>query len=433
MPNRRTFLKSAAGLAGASAFMLPRDALPRSAVRLTGWAFAPEVVRANLDRFESMEPGYKVEMQMFAPADYGTRIVALAAADRLRDVLYVRGENLVAWVNAGYLQPVDGLPGIEEVKNDLFPFVRAGMSVDGKLYGLPYFTDIQVFYYNEQMLARAGIDGPPASLNELREQSLALKKAGVAEYPLIFGLKKATWSNVDWWTLVYASGGRLFDEKLEPVFPDGDGTALEVLQWMVDAVHTWKIADPAAVELDVNQTRDLFGAGRYAFVMQHRYDESRYNDPKLAAASGQIKMGMIPGLDGAARGTFGIVRMYGLAKTLGDRDGCAALLGYLGGKDAEGRYHTAADWFEKFTLGYGVRSLDADPAVQAHFGKFGNAEVKRRLAAVARVSELQLAPWGAEWESFNYDRVQAALIRKVTPREALEASARRARDLRERW
>ena len=413
--------------------MLPRDAWPRTAVRLTGWAFAPEVVRANLDRFESMESEYKVEMQMFAPADYGTRIVALAAADRLRDVLYVRGENLVAWVNAGYLQPVDGLPGIEEVKNDLFPFVRGGMSVGGKLYGLPYFTDIQVFYYNEQMLARAGIDGPPASLDELREQSLALKKAGVAEYPLIFGLKKATWSNVDWWTLVFASGGRLFDEELKPVFPDGDGTALEVLQWMVDAVHTWKIADPAAVELDVNQTRDLFGAGRYAFVMQHRYDESRYNDPKLAAASGQIRMGMIPGLGGATRGTFGIVRMYGLAKTLGDRDGCAALLGYLGGKDAEGRYHTAADWFEKFTLGYGVRSLDADPQVQAHFGKFGNAGVKQRLAAVARVSELQLAPWGAEWESFNYDQVQAALIRKVSPREALEASAKRARDLRERW
>ena len=195
------------------------------------------------------------------------------------------------------------------------------MSVDGKLYGLPYFTDIQVFYYNEQMLARAGIDGPPASLDELREQSLELKKAGVAEYPLIFGLKKATWSNVDWWTLVYASGGRLFDDELEPVFPDGDGTALEVLQWMVDAVHTWKIADPAAVELDVNQTRDLFGAGRYAFVMQHRYDESRYNDPKLAAASGQIKMGMIPGLDGATRGTFGIVRMYGLAKHWGTATG----------------------------------------------------------------------------------------------------------------
>ena len=180
--------------------MLPLSAWPRTAVRLTGWAFAPEVVRANLDRFESMASEYQVEMQMFAPADYGTRIVALAAADRLRDVLYVRGENLVAWVNAGYLQPVDGLPGIEEVKSDLFPFVRAGMSVGGKLYGLPYFTDIQVFYYNEQMLARAGIDGPPASLDELREQSLALKKAGVAEYPLIFGLKKATWSNVDWWT-----------------------------------------------------------------------------------------------------------------------------------------------------------------------------------------------------------------------------------------
>ena len=243
-----------------------------------------------------MASEYQVEMQMFAPADYGTRIVALAAADRLRDVLYVRGENLVAWVNAGYLQPVDGLPGIEEVKNDLFPFVRAGMSVGGKLYGLPYFTDIQVFYYNEQMLARAGIDGPPASLDELREQSLELKKAGVAEYPLIFGLKKATWSNVDWWTLVFASGGRLFNDELNPVFPDEDGTALEVLQWMVDAVHTWKIADPAAVELDVNQTRDLFGAGRYAFVMQHRYDESRYNDPKLASASGQIRMGMIPGL-----------------------------------------------------------------------------------------------------------------------------------------
>ena len=431
---RRTFLQGAAGMAGGSVLMLrSRRAWSQTTVGLTGWAFAPEVVRENLDRFESMAPDYRVEMQMFAPADYGTRIVALAAADQLRDVLYVRGENLVAWVSAGYLQPIDDLAGIDEVKSDLFPFVQSGMSVEGKLYGLPYFTDIQVFYYNEQMLGQAGIDTPPASLDDLREQSLALKEAGVAEYPLIFGFKKATWSNLDWWTMVFASGGRLFDDELEPVFPDKDQTAIEVLQWMVDAIHTWKIADPAAVELDVNQTRDLFGAGRYAFVMQHRYDESRYNNPELASASGQIRMGMIPGFDGTTRGTFGIVRMYGLANTLSDADGCVALLNYLGGKDSEGRYHTAANWFEKFTLGYGVKGLDADPAVQALFDKFGNADVKRSLAPVAKVSELQLAPWGAEWESFNYDQIQAALIRKVSPREALEASAERARELRKRW
>ena len=138
---------------------------------------------------------------------------------------------------------------------------------------------------------------------------------------------------------------------------------------MVDAVHTWKIADPAAVELDVNQTRDLFGAGRYAFVMQHRYDESRYNNPELASASGQIRMGMIPGFDGTTRGTFGIVRMYGLADTLRD----AVHPGVVGGP-GQGAVPAA------FPAELGHRGLaDGDGARFAQSGDDGRVEVRHAV------------------------------------------------------
>ena len=106
------------------------------------------------------------------------------------------------------------------------------------------------------------------------------------------------------------------------------------------------------------------------------------------------------------------------------------LLNYLGYEDTKGLYHTAANWYKKYTLGYGVKGLDSDPELQSIFDKYGNGSIKRKLASVAKVTELQRAPWGAEWESYNYDQIQAAISGRKTPLEALEASAKRAIELK---
>jgi multiple sugar transport system substrate-binding protein len=67
-----------------------------------------------------------------------------------------------------------------EAFDDIAPGLVKGMTIDGKLIGIPVRTATQGLFYNEELLADAGIKSPPTTLEELVEQSLAISKAGKA-------------------------------------------------------------------------------------------------------------------------------------------------------------------------------------------------------------------------------------------------------------
>ena len=69
-------------------------------------------------------PDIKVD---YTPLDlqlYNEKMVALFNAGTQPDCYYVRDTNLGAWVEAGWMQPIDGLPGLAELDQDIFPFNR---------------------------------------------------------------------------------------------------------------------------------------------------------------------------------------------------------------------------------------------------------------------------------------------------------------------
>src|SRR5262249_15872295 len=114
--SRRTFLCSA-GIGGTGLVLgltgtPPPAAAAQAVVRLAGWAFEPQVVEANVKRFMEQNPDIKVE---YTPLDlqlYNEKMVALFNAGTQPDAYYVRDTNLGAWVEAGWVQPIDGLPGL---------------------------------------------------------------------------------------------------------------------------------------------------------------------------------------------------------------------------------------------------------------------------------------------------------------------------------
>ncbi len=67
-----------------------------------------------------------------------------------------------------------------EAFEDIAPGLVKGMTIDGKLIGIPVRTATQGLFYNEELLADAGIKSPPTTLEELVEQSLTISKAGKA-------------------------------------------------------------------------------------------------------------------------------------------------------------------------------------------------------------------------------------------------------------
>ena len=433
--SRRQLLKRSAlagvGIGLASPAFL-RTAHAAETVTFAGWAFEPQVVEANVKVFMQQNPDVRVN---YTPLDlqlYNEKMVALFNAKAQPDAFYVRDTNLGAWVEAGWLQPIDGLPKLEELNKDIFPFNREALFYKGKQYGTPYYGDIYVYMHDKKAAAKAGITTAPVTLDQLKTAALEVKKAGVAQYPILKGYKTNVDGLSEFWSMVFASGGRLFNETMDPIFPNEDKTALGVLEWMLDAMHTWQILDPKGLELDETQARDVFLSGQGVFTSNVGNVFPRANNPQHSKRAGDIAMMRFPGLkDDISKGPMGWTRLYGISADTKVRDAAWRLIYYMGGKDASGNYHTAKDWYLKYGVGYAFKSLDNDADIIEAQRKAGyDRDVLKQQVGTARARENISAPWYNEWDRFTQQQIQNTLLKRIKPQDALVASANKARELK---
>ncbi|MET0743722.1 MAG: extracellular solute-binding protein [Microvirga sp.] len=77
---------------------------------------------------------------------------------------------------AAMFEPLDGYLKKEPIEafDDIAAGLVQGMTVDGKLIGIPVRHATQGLFYNEALLEEQGIGGPPTSLEELVEQAQKL-------------------------------------------------------------------------------------------------------------------------------------------------------------------------------------------------------------------------------------------------------------------
>jgi multiple sugar transport system substrate-binding protein len=346
--SRRNFLKTSAfagaGLGlGTAGLLRSAQAQAITTISFQGWAFEPQVVEASVKRFMAENPDIRVN---YTPLDlqlYAEKMVALFNAGTQGDAFYVRDTHLGAWVEAGWLQPIDGLPKLAELNRDIYPATLQTLFYKGKQYGVPYYGDIYVYLYDKSELAKAGVKKVPVTLDELKNAALEVKKAGISQYPILKGYKTNTDGLDEFWSMVFASGGHLFNASMDPLFPNEDKTAVMVLEWMLDAMHTWKILDPRGLEIDETQARDIYLSGQGTFASNVGNVFPRANNPALSKRAGNIQMMRFPGLKDVNKGPMGWSRLYAMSSQTKHRDAAWRLLYFMGGKDANGRYDVAKE------------------------------------------------------------------------------------------
>jgi multiple sugar transport system substrate-binding protein len=434
--SRRDFLKTTA-LAGASLalgdFGLISSARAANAVQLqfSGWAFEPQVVEQRLQQFMAENPDIHVN---YTPLDmqlYSEKMIALFNAGSQPDAFYVRDTDLGAWVDAGWLQPIDGLPKLAELNQQIYPFDREALFYKGKQYGTPYYGDIYVYVYDRAALDKAGVKDAPVTLDQLKNAALEVKKAGIAEYPILKGYKTNVDGLSEFWSMVFASGGHLFNPAMDPVFPNEDKTALAVLEWMLDAMRTWKILDPRGLELDDTQVRDTYLSGQGVFTSNVGNVFPRSNNPQYSKRAGNVRMTRFPGLKDVGQGPMGWARLYGMSSKTKVRDAAWRLMYFLGGEDAKGRFSSAETWYLKYGVGYPFKALDSDPLIQANQKKLGyEPQIFQQQMAHAHTRENIGTTWYSEWDRFTQQQVQQVLMQQIKPIDALNASARKAHQLK---
>ncbi|OED38139.1 ABC transporter substrate-binding protein [Chromatiales bacterium (ex Bugula neritina AB1)] len=129
-----------------------------------------------IDNFEKANPDITVKMTHFPYADYRTKVAAAIPAGEGPDVVQLFYGWLNDYVEAKLIQPLPAdvfVPA--EIEKEFFPMVQA-MKRDGEYMALPTAVRSLALFYNERLFKEAGIDAPPATLEELVETAKKLTK-----------------------------------------------------------------------------------------------------------------------------------------------------------------------------------------------------------------------------------------------------------------
>jgi multiple sugar transport system substrate-binding protein len=400
-------------------------------VRFEGWDYEPPLVEKNLATFAQKHPDIKVQYTPITSAQYRQKVVAEFTAKNGPDALYVYDDSLGTWVESGYLQPIDGLPGVDEVYKGIYDANAKAMTYKGKRYGLPYYTDCLGLIYNADILDKAGIKAPPKSLDELEQQALTIKSKGLLPFPIAFSAQlQDTWQS--WiWTLVYGSGGDLFSDDMKPVM-DRDPIPGQTYEWLHRASTQSKVVDPASLQLTPVPLDNAMKAGQYAFIFGTRYSLKDYNNPATSKMAGKLKIAPVPSLDGSVKGTAGNTRLYCLAADTKVKDQAMTLLNFLGGY-TDGQPATARYWFMERGLGFAFKELEKDKQITDTLATFVDPGVYAQLASVAKARNVVHAPWYAEFESALQKTTQQVITDQTTPAAAMTALATTANDLTKKY
>jgi multiple sugar transport system substrate-binding protein len=416
---------SGAGLA-LSAGGLLRNGPASAAERLSFWTWsaAVDLVKSHAGAFEQ-STGIGVDYNNTPWAQYRDTMVTKFVGNAPMDVLWVSDSWLPEWADAGWIAPVDDFDFLMAYNSEANEFCTESMTYNGRQYGLTYYSDYMAFLYDDEMLQKAGMSAPPASWDEVTEQALKIKEAGLSEFPVMLALAKESWLIEFLSAMVFSHGGGFTDENGDAIMQDAANGAVAPLQWIVDAVHKHKIVSPACVEVGELTGLKAFSSGNHAFALLPKYRMRTLNDPAQSQIAGKVKQVLMP--KGGAKGTHdtvGWMRFHGMsAAAAADparAENAARLIEWFGGK-VDGEYRFQKLLFLDIGAAFGVKPLFEDPDVQAAYNQYADVEIIKAQQDQARKKDV-VTPWFGEWNEINGQLWQQAVLQQETPESALEKS-----------
>ena len=392
------------------------------ALDFAGWNYDSEKAHDILDKYEQWvstqhDPKMNVEVTM-ADSGYGeydTFVTTNYAGGGKFDVLYSSDHWLAKWAEAGWVLPLeDYFPAAKDYMKEISPFSVSALTYKGKVYGLPYYSDVMYFVYNAKMLEDAGIAAPPTNWDEVTEQSLLLKEKGITETPVLIGLQAGSWFDEAFFAVSYSEGADFFDDDLNPIFETNSGPIYDMIEWLAASINDTQIMPKKVLEMAAPDVQEAFKNGDAAFVIVPGYMMAEFNTPGLSKIAGSAKISMMPG---SAHETNGFTRMYLLGSGATEDDATLAaslaLIENLGGSttvDGVKTYHVAKRWAVENRLGFSAEPLWNDPEIEKVFSSMADPTILAKQKDLARSKDGMQAPWFAEWISFVRTDVQKALL-----------------------
>jgi trehalose/maltose transport system substrate-binding protein len=266
-----------------------------------------ELTAAAAQRFMEQNPGITIEVVEtpdFVEDRLGTYLQLFEAQSPEGDVFQID----VIWPGDLAEHFVDLYEyGAADVAGDHFDAIIQNNTVDGKLIGIPWFTDAGLLYYRTDLLEKYGYDGPPATWADLEEMANTIQAGERAD------------GNEDFWGYVWQGNAYegLTCDALEWIASNDGGSIVEPdgtisinnpkAAAIVDQAAGWvgTISPDGVTAFGEEDARAMWQAGNAAFMRNWPYAYSLGNAEDSVIA-GLFDVSPLPAGDsGAGAATLG--------------------------------------------------------------------------------------------------------------------------------
>ncbi|MFN5746278.1 MAG: sugar ABC transporter substrate-binding protein [Methylococcaceae bacterium] len=160
---------------------------------VTFWAMGREgdLVQSLVPAFERQNPDIQINVQQIPWSAAHEKLLTAFAGDALPDVVQLGNTWVPEFVALGALDPLDGKLDAAVQVEDFFAGILDTSRLEGRLYGIPWYVDTRLIFYNKDRLAEVGYHQPPKTRREWLDLMARLKALpGAEHYPLLLPMNE---------------------------------------------------------------------------------------------------------------------------------------------------------------------------------------------------------------------------------------------------
>ena len=369
--------------------------------------------------YVSQTPGVKIDA-VYAGSyqDTITKVLTAVKGGNAPQLSVILAVDMFTLIEEEAIVPFEDLLSSDEDKawlNSFYPAFMENSTTGGKTYGVPFQRSTPVLYWNKEAFQEAGLDPetPPATWEEMVAFGKKLTKLDASGNVSQWGVRIPSSGFPYWLFQGLTTQNDVFlmnDEGNETYFDDP--RVIEALQYLVDLSVKHKVMAPGIIEWGTTPKAFFERETAMMWTTTGNLTNVRENAPF------EFGVAMLPAHKRRGAPTGG--GNFYVFKDSTDEQKQASL--------AFIKWITAPDQAAKWTIatGYVAPRPDAweTPAMQAYTADFPPALVARNQLEFA-TAELSTYQNQRITTIFN-DGLEAAIIGKMTPEEAMQDAQRKA-------
>lgn len=246
------------------------------------------------------QTGIKATIEQFGVAEeFAKADIELASSSNAYDVISLNQASFTRAAKAGWILPLEpyienaGLTDKQKLKlDDFHKGAISAFRYQGKLYGLPQITGLQVLYVRKDLLAKAGIKSAPATYADLLSAVKELHGGGVAGIAMRSsrGRSQNVWSQLQ---ALYAYGAPLVKKFPDDMRPNLDSTEMiDAVTYLSTLLGNYSLPNVATLQVDDVVTNLV--QGKVAMVIEGAPHAGRVFDPQQSTVSDKLDVIQVP-------------------------------------------------------------------------------------------------------------------------------------------